>query len=184
MVGGRSKKIVGALVVGKTCRICEKAEASNKEVPHHECPKIFDGTAKSMEADAAIELVKDAWQCRFFISRIVCDDDSSLRANLQHSWRKLIEAGKMREDEWPRTEKNYRKRDYGQLPLHIPAPTFLADPTHRIKVFAKYLFKLAKKPGSKCGRGEALQMKRYIGYWLKKPVQKHLKNSNMQATHH
>ena len=121
-----------------------------------------------MEAHAALLLVKEEWKHGSYIKQIVCDDDTSVRSNVKHSWRELIREGKMDQKEWPKTQKNYRKTDYGQLPLHIPEPIFLADPTHCIKVFAKHLFKLVKAQGSQYGKIEVLRMKRYMGCWLKK----------------
>ena len=123
-------------------------------------PQSNGGPCSTLPCEGSME----TW---FFIKKIVCDDDASVRANLRHSWRALIAEGKMDEKDWSRTASNYCKKDHGQLPLYIPELTFLADPTHRIKVFAKYLFKLQSKPGSRCGKAEVLRMKRYMGYWLK-----------------
>eukprot|EP00957_Ditylum_brightwellii_P079233 6026072-Ditylum_brightwellii.AAC.1 len=40
--------------------------------------------------------------------------------------------------EWPCTSKGNQKNKNGRLlPLHIPVPGWLADPTHQTKVVAK-----------------------------------------------
>ena len=61
-----------------------------------------------MEATVAIELSIDLHDGDYgiFIDKIVSDDDSTMRSHLVHE-----EQG-------------------GKLPLHIPPPKFLADPSH------------------------------------------------------
>jgi len=55
------------------------------------------------------------------IEYIVSDDDITMRSHLTHA------------------TNNF----HGKLSLHIPHPYFLADPSHRINVMCKEVFKLA-----------------------------------------
>ena len=67
-----------------------------------------------MEVAVALELTRKVhtdFKEHVFIREIVSDDDSSLRKNLRHV-----------------------SHDAGSLEEGIPEPTFLADPSHRIKV--------------------------------------------------
>ena len=73
------------------------------------------------------------------------DDDSTMRAHLRH------------------------ESNGGKLPDRIHPPGFLADPSHRIKVMAKPLFKSSKsesKDPDMCKKIDALRFKKYIGYWI------------------
>ena len=55
------------------------------------------------------------------------------------------------------------KGDKAKLPSNVPEPTFLADPTHRIKVMVRKIFGKAvksKKP-QKIKTIDALRLKKY-----------------------
>ena len=83
-----------------------------------------------MEATAALELAAMGVGVEFIKS----DDDSTMRAHLKHIG----------------THAN------AKLPLDIPQPTFLCDPSHRVKVMVKDIFKLAlaSKKVSECEKIE------------------------------
>ena len=71
---------------------------------------------------------------------IVSDDDSTMRAHLQHE-------------------------PSGKLPPGIPIPCFKADPSHRVKCMAGPIFKLVKgtKNPRECKKIDALQIKNTQG---------------------
>ena len=57
-----------------------------------------------------------------------------------------------------------------KLDEEIPEPSFLADPSHRVKVFAKHIFSIVNKSRSQrcwCTKADALQIKKYWGYMIK-----------------
>ena len=92
-----------------------------------------------MEASAALELVVALWNSSnrtICVEFIVSDDDSTMRAHLQHAC-------------------NYK---HGKLPNDTTEPSFLADPSHRIKVMRKEAFKLAlqSKQSSGCELNDTL----------------------------
>ena len=118
-----------------------------------------------MEVDAIYDLIVNLWdKKRVGICCIVSDDDTTMRAHLKHSWSEKIKEKKMSKDEWPRTAKGRKKDDNGRLPLRIPEPTFLADPSHRKKSFGKHLFALATLPKRKSLVDKALAQKLQRGY--------------------
>jgi len=86
-----------------------------------------------MEAHAAVACVTALFKTGIaYVFEIVGDDDSSVRANLWHSFQALFDAGIWANKKtcWPKKNKNYAK-DYGKLPLTVPAiQSFLADPAH------------------------------------------------------
>ena len=77
--------------------------------------------------NAAIHLIKEAWDEGVCIDKIICDDDSSIKSNLRHSWAELIKSGKMSTDQWLKTlggnksntRANYLRTDFLCQP-HAP----------------------------------------------------------------
>ena len=81
-----------------------------------------------MEASAILKMVKDAfYNCFFIIYIIVSDDDSTMRAVLKHPSKG--------------SRGQFLKSSKGKLHEDIPEPSFLADPSHRVKVVAKNLLR-------------------------------------------
>ena len=116
---------------------------------HEDCPRNYKTwSSKTIEATVTLELLLDLHGIGVSIQYIVSDDDSTMRATLQHIG----------------THKN------GKLLLHISEPTFLCDPSHRIKVMVKDVFGLALMSNSKseCRKIDALRLKKYIGCWIGK----------------
>ena len=104
-----------------------------------------------MEAALALDLVKEMHSKSngfVHVSQIVSDDDSTMRSLIKH-------------------ETNHEK---GKLPILVPQPNFLADPSHRIKVMSKPFFKMVckTKDPSKCKTIDALRIKKYLGCYIYK----------------
>ena len=77
-------------------------------------------------------MVEDAFYNHFFIfDVIVIDDDIKIRAVLNHP--SIGVQGKV------------LKSSKGKLDEEIPEPSFLADPSHRVKVVSKHIFSVVKK---------------------------------------
>ena len=110
-------------------------------------------------------MVEDAYYNRFFIiDVIVSDDDSTMRAVLKHP--SIGVRGQV------------IKTSKGKLDVQIPEPYFLADPSHHIKVVAKHIFYIvndSKAQRCGCTRADALRIKKYWGYMIKKNREKQLK---------
>ena len=153
IVGGRKKGIIGMVLYSKACRKCDSTEKKGEEAEEHECPKNFKGSSKSMEASAILNMVEDAYYNRFFIiDVIVSDDDSMMRAVLKHP--SIGVRGQV------------LKTSKGELDVQIPEPSFLADPSHRIKVVTKHIFYIvndSKAQRCGCTRADALPLKKYWG---------------------
>ena len=101
-----------------------------------------------MEATAALDFVIELAAMGVGVEFIISDDDSTMRAHLKHIG---THAG-------------------AKLPLDIPKPTFLCDPSHRVKVMVKDIFKLAlaSKKVSECEKIDTLRFKKYIGCFIAK----------------
>ena len=159
-VGCFTKKILMAQITSKKCNICISADKRNVSPPEHVCPRNYEGSSKAMESDAALSMVKKLHtdsQGKVYVRALVTDDDASLRAIVAH----------------PTT------RGKGRLPTTIPAPEFLADPSHRTRVVARAIFALAalNQDISECKKLDALRFKRYFGYMLRQA--RHLELEDM-----
>jgi len=105
-----------------------------------------------------------------YVFEVVGNDDSSIQANLWHSFNALLKAGiwNNKKTQWPRMNGKYVD-DHGKLPLHVPVITnFLADPAHCCKSVGRDLFKLVDEKGRKLGfdKIDCVHQKCNYTYWL------------------
>ena len=118
----------------------------------HKCSINYEGSSGAMESRLALTLTERLFsdsKGRLYIEHLVSDDDSSMRSLLVH-----------------KSSDN----DKGGLPATIPAITFFADPTHRIKVMAKPAYSKVTdtKDPKKCKKHDANRLKKYIGCYIAK----------------
>ena len=110
-----------------------------------------------MEASAILKVVEDALYNRaFVVGVIVSDDNSIMQSVLKHH---LIGV-----------RGQVLKTSKGKLDEEIPEPSFLADPSHHVKVVAKHIFSIVNKiRAQRCGctKADALGIKKYWGYRIK-----------------
>lgn len=150
----------------------EKVDHKYKEVIdpyiplHPNCPKNFSGSSKSMEPIGAVLLVTRLFrEGSVWVHTVITDDDSTTRAALHHSLNDLMEKKLMTKLEWPKNNGAY-KLDNGKLPLDVPEPKmFLADPSHRKKVYSGYMYKIATDTKIKgFSKNDAKNLKDNFGY--------------------
>ena len=178
-IGGLGNKIIGNHVCCSHCRVCDEwarvkegtASLHSQEtvkVREHRCPKNYsEGSAKGMEAHAAVNIVRNIYHSSTrlqgcipaFVHTTVSDDDSSTWSNLQQSLEQLLErhnqglvakglppTTKKEWSLWPKDKKNQPKKDYGKLNVdELPPQLNLADPNHRCKVLGKHIYPLTKE---------------------------------------
>ena len=88
-----------------------------------------------MEASAILKMLEDAFYNRFFIvDLIVIYGGSTMRSMLNHP---LIGV-----------QGQVLKKSKGRLDEEIPEPSFLADPSHRVKVVANHIFSIVNESRS------------------------------------
>ena len=174
-IGSRSGKVLSYIVMSKKCRLCMAAEKNSYEAEPHDCPFNHTGSSKSMESLAAIELLKDLWYNKqTAVSGLVTDDDCTTRTITKHRIQDKIDAGLMKQEDWPLNDKGKPVDDNGQLPLDVPEiKEYYSDPNHRTKVFGKALYALAVAAKRTVNiyrftKGKAQKLKRNKGYWMKK----------------
>jgi hypothetical protein len=143
LIGAITKKVLDSIVFSKPCAMCTK---QNLPLNKHKCVKDYEGTSKSMEAEGLVQLLKRAPE-KFSVSicGIISDDDSSGRAKAKH----VCKGGK--------------------LPIAVEEPRFMADPSHRKRVFARSIYNLASTPVkvSKVNKGLAAHLKYCYGACVK-----------------
>ena len=151
LFGRYTRKIIGLVIKSKLC--CECSSWNKKhpdfDVPEHHCWKNHDGSSGSMESSGAVDVLVDAFDNKkVVISRLCCDDDSSIRADCQ--WSNADYLKNNNTDVLPMVKKKHGKNkhelqprpDKGKLPAHVPEPIFVADPNHRRKGLTGELIKL------------------------------------------
>ena len=110
-----------------------------------------------MEASAIFKMVEDAFYNRFFIvDIIVSDKDSTIQAVLKHP---LIGV-----------RGQVLKISKGKLYEEIPGPSFLSDPSHRVKVVPKHIFSIVNESRAHqggCTKADSLRIKKAWEYMIK-----------------
>ena len=111
-----------------------------------------------MEDGKILKMVEDAFRDQFFvIGAIVGDDDSTMIAVLKH-----LSIG---------SRGQVMRSSKGKLDEEMPVISFLADPSHHVKVVAKHSFSIVNDGKAKqygCTKAYALRLKKYWGYIIKK----------------
>ena len=160
-IGMQSRKIIALVVKSKTCGFCNAWKNKNPEfdidlMPEHQCWKNHEGSSGSMESAGCLELVVKCFdKFNAVISRLCCDDDSSIRADCQWSNEDYMKNNNT--DVLPMVPKKVGvnkgklqlRPNKGKLPAHVPEPLFVADPNHRQKGLTGELIKLDKSTNDK-----------------------------------
>jgi hypothetical protein len=97
-------------VKSKVCNVCERAIQYKKLIKEHIRPKNHvTGSSKEMEPDAGVEMMIDhaIMKNNVIYSTIICDDDSTIRAVSQWSFKELLKLEPS--FQWPRILKELKK---------------------------------------------------------------------------
>ncbi|KAK3744034.1 hypothetical protein QZH41_002505 [Actinostola sp. cb2023] len=82
-VGLKTGKVVSFATRNTMCRICQEANRENRQPRSHDCRRNREGSSKSMEANAAVQLFSEAVQHGVKYSTYVGDDDSTTESRLK-----------------------------------------------------------------------------------------------------
>jgi hypothetical protein len=120
LIGARTKKICGMIVLAKCCATCDSAERKMKTVKKHRCFRNCKGSSKGMEAAGCPQLVEtlSATNENLIIAILIGDDDSTMKAVVSHSYKDKCESEAFdftRKDNWPRQPSGGFKADRGLL---------------------------------------------------------------------
>jgi hypothetical protein len=172
MIGNTTKNVVAFQNFSSACGVCARhRKNTNAPIPEHQCPQNYTGSSKGMEAQAALDCVNQVWShadIAAFISIICLDDDATTRAYLQHCFADLDSKNLPRPKNQKGETKKGKVNDKGKLGRDHPMIKFLADLSHRVRTFAKYVYKLKKaaKKTSEMNGVDALRLKRNYAWWL------------------
>jgi predicted small secreted protein len=180
-VGGFTRRPIGFVIKSKLCNFCsawkKKAVDDAEEVPDHVCYKNHNGSSGAMEPIACLELtieMYDVFHCA--VTLICADDDSSTRALLKWSNADYMKNNNTTIQPMvpitrgPNKGSLHPRPDRGQLPSHIPEPSFVADPNHRKKVLTGELIALDKAKVSEKAtmtRMDSTRLGKNFGYMIR-----------------
>ncbi|XP_052080047.1 uncharacterized protein LOC127718130 [Mytilus californianus] len=77
LIGKTTGKVVNHKVRISSCRICERAKSRGVLPRQHKCRKNWSGSAKGMEPDMVVEMLKELDEKGVDILEVVGDDDST-----------------------------------------------------------------------------------------------------------
>ncbi|XP_062567511.1 uncharacterized protein LOC134229741 [Saccostrea cucullata] len=77
LIGDKSGKIVRYDYRCRKCRLCENAKRKGIQPIDHDCRKNWDGSAKAMEPDMIVGMLKDLEKDHIHPHELVMDDDST-----------------------------------------------------------------------------------------------------------
>jgi hypothetical protein len=140
----KTKLVCGMTCLNKRCVLCE----SGKEHEALDRSKNFMGSSKGMDAEGVERRVKELWADTTYdayVSRFVCNDDSTMQAKYRWPHRGAIDARLIAK--WPthinKNGKDIKKKCTGAIPLEHPSISNLADKNHRIRGYGSKMFELA-----------------------------------------
>jgi hypothetical protein len=178
MIGHCTNRVICFQNFSKACLKCElhhkkmkKLQTPDVPVKSHHCPKNYEGSSKGMEAQAALDCVMKIWGhegVRAFIDVICLDDDATTKAYLAHCFADLDARGIPRPTNKKGIPKTSARDNKGQLLGVHPVISFLADLSHRVRTYAKYLYALKQvgKKESEMNDVDCLRLKRNFAWWI------------------
>ena len=86
MIEDYTKKVIWFKSMSKECLVCSNFEKKKKDKeelvnpPEHECTKNHEGSSKSMQCEAILKMVVEAFlEQEFMFRTIVADDDTTMK---------------------------------------------------------------------------------------------------------
>jgi len=124
LIGAATKKVLDSIVYNKKCVMCsQQTQSGGRGTAGHSCLKKYDGLSKSIDASGLVTMLQRMPEEKgASVCIIISDDNSNAQAKAQN-----VTNG-------------------GALPDGIEEPQFLADPSHRKRVFARHIYNLANAP--------------------------------------
>ena len=113
-IGKKTRKVVHFSSRMKQCRICWKASQENKIPRKHSCRVNWHGSAKAMEPDMFVEMIKDSTSQGIKIGKIAGDDDNTGINRIRKEGNVEI----VKESDKNHVRKNITKRIYALSSVH------------------------------------------------------------------
>ena len=166
--GFYSRKVILWMLLCTKCNICVATKTHGKtDDPEHKCTKNWNGSAKSMEANAVLMMYLHLYEKhKVHVVLVIADDDSSIKSKLRWNNKDYkANHGLQRAPQIvSRTGKSRPCPNLGKVPGNVPVPSFGADPNHRTKLVGKAVYSLARRSIKE----EKLMMTEMHAYRLKR----------------
>ena len=148
VIAMHTRKAVAKAVCSKACGYCKtwatQHTAAEPPPQHLGCFINHTGSSGSMEPVAILQMYKDLYDKQVIVEKFVADDDSSMKAKLK--WSNAVHMEKTNSTTVPKIVNSrgnlVARPDHGEVPAHMPEPSFVADPNHRTKTLSNLLYAL------------------------------------------
>jgi hypothetical protein len=155
----------------KSCKICSLHRKRDDGVPEHNCTINHNGSSKSMEPLAVVDMVTDLYDCFYTrVKYLITDDNSTMKANCWWS----NEDYKKHYGTYPtvidKTGKQRKRKCTGKLRYPVHQPDFLGDPNHRVKTVCNSIKTLQKKNAKDtagCLEIDTLRISKNFAYFVR-----------------
>ena len=77
LIGKKTGKVLAFTSRCKRCRVCSVAKRKGKIPRHHQCTKNWSGSAKGMEGDMIVEMLKSVKERKVPVATLIGDDDTT-----------------------------------------------------------------------------------------------------------
>lgn len=77
LIGKRTGKVIAFAARYKRCRICDVAKTQQRDPRQHTCRKNWKKSAKAMEPDMVVEMLKSTKEKNAMVTTLIGDDDST-----------------------------------------------------------------------------------------------------------
>ena len=83
MIGAQTGKSIGYSVRSKFCNTCDESTRTGKTPKKHDCRMNWSGSAKAMEQDMMIEIMRKCNDSGASVDTIIVDDDTTTIAKIK-----------------------------------------------------------------------------------------------------
>lgn len=104
MIGAKTGKVVGYNVRSKFCKTCDNSAKKGKTPNKHDCRMNWSGSAKAMEQDMVVEMMKTCKEKGAVVETIIADDDTTTIARIKQNVNPSIKK---------KSDKNHVKKNIG-----------------------------------------------------------------------
>lgn len=104
MIGAKTVKVVGYNVHSKFCKTCDNSAKKGKTPKKHDCRMNWSGSAKAMEQDMVVEMMKTYKEKGAVVETIIADDDTTTIARIKQNVNPSIKK---------KSDKNHVKKNIG-----------------------------------------------------------------------
>ena len=104
MIGAQTGKLIGYSVRSKFCKTCDESTRKGKTPKKHDCRMNWSGSAKAMEQEMVIEIMRKCKDSGASVDTIIADDDTTTIAKIKQS---------VNPDIKKKSDKNHVKKNIG-----------------------------------------------------------------------